>query len=351
MSTDKRQLVWDALNNRETERVPVGFWFHFASEQEFYKGLEDEAIVRKNIDGHLKFYEAFKPDFVKLMSDGFFGYPNAALANVKSARDLAAIKPIGIDHPWFEKQVALVKELTAKFGSEVFTFYNIFGPATTLKFLLGKGNDGNRALADLIIEDPKAVRRALDVIANDLSTLASRVIDEGGADGIYLSVQNVQDKRISPAVYRSVIEPGEKAVLKAANRASKAAHAGKSDHPEISGRAGAANILHICGYEGSRNDLSLYRDYDAKAINWAVTVEGVPLSAGKELFRGKAVIGGFSNGKGSLIHKGSREAVEAYTDGLLSGAGRKGVIIGADCTVPSDIDLSRLEWIRARASR
>lgn len=345
MSTDKRQLVWDALNNRETERVPVGFWFHFAADQEFYKGLEDEAVVRKNIDGHLKFYEAFKPDFVKLMSDGFFGYPNAALANVKSARDLAAIKPIGADHPWFEKQVSLVKELTAKFGAEVFTFYNIFGPATTLKFLLGKDGDGNRALADLILEDAKAVRRALDVIANDLATLASRVIAEGGADGIYLSVQNVQDKRISPAVYRSVIAPSEKAVLKAANGVGKAAHA------KNSGRAGASNILHICGYEGSRNDLSLYRDYDAKAINWAVTVEGVPLSAGKELFRGKTVIGGFANGKGSLIHKGSREAVEAYADGLLAGAGRKGVIIGADCTVPSDIDLARLEWIRARASR
>lgn len=345
MSSDKRQLVWDALNNRETERVPVGFWFHLASENEFYRGLEDEAVVRKNIDGHLKFTEAFKPDFVKLMSDGFFGYPNASLANAKSAGDLAAIKPIGADHPWIEKQVELVKHLTSKIGPDVFTFYNIFGPATTFKFLLGKGGDGNRAFAELIAEDPRAVRRALDVIANDLSTLASRVISEGGADGIYLSVQNVQDSRITPALYRSVIAPSEKSVLKAANRAGNAARAVHA------GRDGAANILHICGYEGSRNDLSLYRDYDAKAVNWAVTVEGVSLAEGKRLFGGKAVIGGFANGKGSLIHTGSREAVESYTDGLLAGSGRKGVIVGADCTVPSDIELARLEWVRSAASR
>jgi uroporphyrinogen decarboxylase len=350
MSSDKRRLVWDALNNRETERVPVGFWFHFAGEREFYQGLEDEAVVRKNRDGHLRFYETFKPDFVKLMSDGFFGYPNAAIANAKSARDLAKIRPIGADHPWFEKQVSLIKELTAKFGSEVLTFYNIFGPATTLKFSLGKGGDGNRALADLIIEDPKAVRRALGVVAHDLALLASRAIAEGGADGIYLSVQNIQDERISPAVYRSVIAPSEKAVLKAANRAGKASISGKPGSANAA-RVGAANILHICGYEGSRNDLSLYRDYDAKAVNWAVTVEGVSLAEGKRLFGDKAVIGGFANGKGSLIHAGTREAVEAYTDGLLSGTGRRGVIVGADCTVPSDIDLSRLEWVRARASR
>jgi uroporphyrinogen decarboxylase len=345
MSTDKRQLVWDALNNRDTERVPVGFWFHFASEKEFYRGLDDEAVVRKNIDGHLKFYEAFKPDFVKLMSDGFFGYPNAAIANAKSARDLAGVKPIGSDHPWIEKQVSLAKSLTAKFASEVFTFYNIFGPATTFKFLLGNGGDGNRAFADLIAEDPKAVRRALDVIANDLSILAGRVIEEGGADGIYLSVQNVQDNRVSPAQYRSVIAPSEKSVLRAANRAGESARAKNAK------RAGAANILHICGYEGSRNDLSLYRDYGAKAINWAVTVEGVSLAEGKRLFGGKAVIGGFANGKGSLIHAGSRESIEAYAAGLLSGSGRTGVIVGADCTVPSDIDLARLEWVRAASAR
>jgi uroporphyrinogen decarboxylase len=277
MSSNKRELVWDALNNRETERVPVGFWFHFASEKEFYRGLEDDSVVRKNIDGHLKFHEAFKPDLVKLMSDGFFGYPNEVLSNAKSARDLADLGPIGADHPWIEKQVALVKQLTSKIGSEVFTFYNIFGPATTFKFLLGKGGDGNRAFADLIAENPKAVLRAAK-------------------------------------------------------------------------RAGDANILHICGYEGSRNDLSLYRDYDAKAVNWAVTVEGVSLAEGKRLFGGKAVIGGFANGKGSLIHQGSREAIEAYTKGLIAGSGRKGVIVGADCTVPSDIDLARLEWVRDAAS-
>ena len=344
MGTDKRELVWNALNNVDVERVPVGFWFHFASEKEFYQGLENEAVVKKNIDGHLKFYEAFKPDFVKLMSDGFFGYPNAAIANAKSARDLATVKPIGADHPWIEKQVALAKTLASKFGSEVFTFYNIFGPATTFKFLLGNGGDGNRAFADLIAEDPKAVRRALDVIAKDLSILAERVIAEGGTDGIYLSVQNVQDSRIDPALYRSVIAPSEKAVLRAANRAGESARRGNAR------RAGAANILHICGYEGSRNDLSLYRDYDAKAINWAVTVEGVSLAEGKRLFGGKAVIGGFANGKGSLIHQGSRDAVESYTAGLLSGSGRKGVIVGADCTVPADIDLARLEWIRASAN-
>ncbi len=113
MSEDRRQLVLDALNNRETSRVPVGFWFHFASGDEVYQGLERPEVVQKNIDGHRSFHSAFKPDFLKLMSDGFFGYPNASISCAVSARELGSIRPIGADHPWISRQVALVKELTA----------------------------------------------------------------------------------------------------------------------------------------------------------------------------------------------------------------------------------------------
>lgn len=331
MSENRRQLVLDALNNRETKRVPVGFWFHFAKGDEVYQGIAKPEIVRKNIDGHRAFYSAFKPDFVKLMSDGFFAYPNASITCAVSASELGSIKPIGKEHPWITKQVELVKALTASFGSDVLTFYNIFGPATTLRLLLGDGEKGNRILADFIEENPKAVSHALGVIAEDLASLADRVIREGGADGIYLSVQNVQDRRVTNAVYRAIVAPSERTVLRVANRASE------------------NNILHICGYEGSRNDLTLYADYDAKAINWAVTVEGVGLNEGKRLFGGKAVIGGFANGAGSLLHAGSEADIRAFTKGLLSDTGKKGVIIGADCTVPPDIGLERLEWVRKAA--
>ena len=123
-----RQLVLDAINNKPTERIPVGFWFHFAKEEEFTKGLTDASIIRKNIEGHLKFYREFQPDLVKLMSDGFFDYPNQALHNAKKAADLKGLKPAGPDHPWITKQVELVKALTFSFGAEVLTFYNIFAP-------------------------------------------------------------------------------------------------------------------------------------------------------------------------------------------------------------------------------
>lgn len=325
----KRQLVIDALNNKPVERVPVGFWFHFADSSEFSKGLINPAVISKNIEGHNKFVAEFKPDFVKLMSDGFFEYPNPVLFNIKSPEELLKLKPIGSEHPWIIRQVELVRALTDSFGSEVLTFYNIFAPATYLKLLFG--NTGNKVLADLMLKNKDAVKHALNIIAEDLATLSRRVISEGKADGIYLSVQNVQDSRIAPALYKEVIAPGELFVLESANKVSE------------------NNILHICGYEGSRNDLSLYVHYDAKAVNWAVNVEGISLAEGKRLFGGRAVIGGFDNTQGGILYSGSRAEIESFTEKLLRESGTTGIILGADCTVPGDIGLNRLDWVRNKA--
>jgi len=41
--------------------------------------------------------------------------------------------------------------------------------------------------------------------------------------------------------------------------------------------------------------------------------------------------------------------VEAETRRILAAAGRIGVILGADCTVPSDTDWQRFEWVRSAA--
>ena len=52
-----------------------------------------------------------------------------------------------------------------------------------------------------------------------------------------------------------------------------------------------------------------------------------------------------------VLYKGTREEVEKYTYQILDEAGQVGIMVGADCTVPADIDDSRLEWVRQAAIR
>ena len=122
----KRELVLKAFKGEKVDRVPVGFWHHFTSEEEWLAGFGNQAIIDKNLAGHQAFLSEVRPDFVKLMSDGYFAYPNERLKKVQSIKDLADIEPLGADHPWISEQVELVQKIRASFTEDLVAIYNIF---------------------------------------------------------------------------------------------------------------------------------------------------------------------------------------------------------------------------------
>ena len=322
----KRERILNAFNNRPVDRVPVGFWFHFLQEEELFQGLEKPKLIEKSIEDHKRFIEASNPDFVKIMSDGYFLYPSEVYKDLKKAADLRSFKPLGKDHPWIQGQLRLAKAVV-DFLDDTSAFYNIFAPTTLLRLAIS-----NEKFIEYFRQDADAVAYALDVIAQDIADLSQLVIKEAGVDGIYLSVQNPENGEFNYDEYRKYITPSEKFVLARANEASQ------------------NNILHCCGYDGNKNNLNVWKDYDAKAINWAVTIENLDLAEGKKFFGDKAVIGGFDNRPGKLIHTGTKEEIEAFTEDIMAKAGKVGIIIGADCTVPSDIELERLQWVKDKIS-
>lgn len=330
----KREWVSKVFQGHETDRVPVGFWHHFTEQKEWNQGFGNLDIFAKNLAGHQQFLKEVQPDFIKLMSDGYFTYPNPAIHPEASIEELQAITSIGEGHPWFQEQVNLVKEIKASFSEDILALYNIFAPATYLKWQLsGQVIGGDDKLADLLDLDAQTVAHVLEVIAKDIAYLSKKIIIEADIDGIYLSVQSVQDPRVSSADYHNYIRPSDLLVLEAANQVTP------------------TNVLHICGYEGAKNPIDDFADYPAPVVNWAVASEGLSLAEGKALFKGKTVLGGFANGKEGILYSGSKEEIEEEVARLLKETGRQGLIIGADCTVPADIDPKRLVWVKEAVAK
>ena len=82
-------------------------------------------------------------------------------------------------------------------------------------------------------------------------------------------------------------------------------------------------------------------------MSWARNVEGAGFPEARSIFGEKALIAGFPNGYGSVLHTGGRGEVEAYALGLLREiGGMTGVVVGADCAAPPDIDWERFGWVR-----
>ena len=51
-----------------------------------------------------------------------------------------------------------------------------------------------------------------------------------------------------------------------------------------------------------------------------------------------------------VFYTGDKAAIQAETKRIIAETGTTGLVIGADCTIPSDIDEERIEWVREAAA-
>ena len=161
MAQSKKELVLSAMDRREVERVPSGFWFHFLADEIHADAYADPRLEQTLLDGELRYIDGFQPDFVKIMTDGFFSYPNPVVQTARTAAELAKVEPLPDDHPFFTRQIAYAGEITRRYGNEIATFYNIFSAATTVKFMQpGAIDESETFLTNLVREDKAAVKAA-----------------------------------------------------------------------------------------------------------------------------------------------------------------------------------------------
>ena len=308
---DKRTRVLNAMDKKEVDHVPGGFWYHYSG---------DNAAGESCIKAHLDYYREIDADIIKIMCDGYFNYPVEIELN--KASDWYNLKPLGRDHPFITEQVYRVKRIKEEVKDECAVFYNVFAPFSMIRF-----GTSDELIMKHLKEDKDAVMYALSVIQQDSATLAELVIEEGNCDGIYYPVQGGELFRFSYDEYRSIVTPSDRYVLDHANR--------YSDY----------NILHLCGWAGDRNRLEIWRDYPAKAVNWAVHVEGVTLEQGREYFGNRCCLGGFQNVRPGILFYGTKSEIQNYTYNLISSFGKTGLILGADCTIPYEVPHERMKWV------
>ena len=313
---DKRTRVLNAIQQKEVDHVPVGFWYHFDG---------DQALGDPCVQAHLDYYESTGLDFIKIMCDGYFPYP--VPESVKTPADWKSLKPLGKDHPFIRDQVERAKKIVAAKGKERCVFYNVFAPFSSIRF-----GTSDEFVMQSLREDRLALMHALDVIAQDNALLAELLLTEAGCDGVYYCVQGGEYGRMTPEEYRASIRPSDLYVLEHANRFS------------------SFNIMHCCGWAGEKNQLALWQDYPCAVVNWAVHVEELSLEAGRLFFGGKTTLGGFEtlwNGSfhQGIIYTGTKEELQAYTRQLILNHGKLGLMLGGDCTLDSHIDHERIRWV------
>ncbi len=314
---NKRERVLAAFHNQETDYVPGCFWRHYTPELE-----RGEDVV----DAHLKFYKETDVDFLKISSDGFFGWPAKTLENLTDPAQLYNMEHMEMDSSFIRGQVERARAIVKRLDNECCTLYTLFCPLSIFRLQVGWDK-----MMECMKADPKAVMHACDIIADDEIRLIDALIHEAGVDGIFYSVQNAEVNRFSMEEYKTWVEPSDRKVLDFTNSISD------------------FNVLHCCGWDadeaGTVNHMESWQDYPSTVVSWAAYVDHKDVEEIREFFHGRPAWGGFDNRVCGLMYNGTEEEIKDETRRLIRLGGKRGFILGPDCSLPNDIDPKRIRWV------
>lgn len=311
----KRERVISAIQQKEPDCIPACFTMHFPPEC---------ANGEKAVEAHLDFLEKTDVDILKIMNENLISCDY----DLKTRADYERFPVFNGKEPLFLRQYDLVKRILDRVGDSCFTLGTLHSVGTSAMYhpfkRMGYGYDQSRQVFDQWLkENPAGMKEAMKRIANGLCVLAGKYI-ELGLDGVYVASLGAERRfGLTQEQFMDWIAPFDQMILRAVRE------------------AGGYCFLHVCNRDVN---LEYYRNYDPglyDVVNWGTFEVPCSIKEGKEIFHHKTVMGGLANRMGVLAC-GTQEALVNTLHSLVQSHGRKGFILGADCTIATQEDLSRI---------
>ncbi len=310
---NKHTRVLNAMDHKPVDRVPVTFYTHF---------MTPEAQKNNTVPAQIAWFEECNMDCLCIETDGYMQYPKGG--EVRRLSDWKGIRNLPKDHAYFCGQVDRAKRIREGIRDGA-VFYMLFTPFSTIKHTI----DSEKGIMDFYREDKEILAEAMKVIEEDTFRLADRIMDETGVDGLFISLQNAGTDKFTGEEYTEYLRPWDLRLLAHANSLSE------------------YNIIHMCSWTGIPNRLELWRDYEYKTVNWAVSVEeNMDMRKGREYFKpGTTLMGGFDNRPQGVLYRGSEEEIKTYTKKQLELAGEVGTILCGDCSLQVDQSREKVRYV------
>lgn len=307
---NKREQMLHFLDPGQTPAyVPAAFFIHFPP---------DCRRGPAAIDKHREYFRYTGMDFCKIQYE--FAFPH--LPEIQSPADWSQMPRYG--QAFFRDQLDIVAGLVEAVGDEALVIQTLYSP-----FMSAGHTTSGRTITAHLQADPERVRAGLEIITESILWFVRECI-RLGVDGFYASTQGGEGGRFSdPALFERYVKPYDLAVM------------GEID------RACPFNVLHICDYEASYEDLAPFLDYPGQVVNCPLTIGGRAVTPREmaDLF-GRPYMGGLDR-HGTIV-TGSAAEIRALVRAVLDEAPAR-FILGADCTLPGSIDWDRIRTAIAAA--
>ncbi len=309
---NKIDRVRAALAGDLVDRVPIGFWGHFASDPR----RADELVAET-----LRFQERFDWDFVKLMPTGVY-YPEALGCTVTRAAGpdmVSAVSDSIVKRPvdwrrvpvlepqsgWLAGHLETIRRVRAALGPEIFILQTIFSPLAVAHKM-----SVHVPFVESVRVHREELEAGLGAIAEGTLRFAEASL-EAGADGFFYAVQDATRDVLNEAEFLALGKAHDLRILNA-----------------VGGRTGFT-LLHVCRTHIMAEQVA---DYPVHAMNWECGAGNPTLAEARGIWR-QTLVGGLDR-QGALL-RGTPDEVTAEVRRVIREAGPRRLIISAGCTLPA----------------
>lgn len=309
---NKRELLFAAIAGETTGRVPCGFWHHFSGDCKF-----GDASVK----AHKEYFESTDADILKVMNEHMYVLDR----KIFRPEDWRKVQRQKFEDTPYVDFIEEFKAIRKEIPAEVPLFATLHGVLVSGYHATeepGNFSNPDNKVSSHLKEDPESVCTGLRTIAETLVELAAR-LKQAGADGIYYAALGGERYRFAQDMLEKYVIPLDSYVIDSIHNMD------------------LLSVLHICK---DKVRLPSYGSINADIVNWAVHECEYSLAAGRDIFPGKTLLGGFDDRSGILV-EGTAEQIAAEAEKILSEAGRKKFIFGADCTLPENIEPWRINVV------
>ena len=314
---DRRALLYNTLEGTN-DRIPCAFWYHFGENNKFGQAA---------LQAHIDFYDAFEPDIMKVMNEHPFKYKGT----VTCSDDFAKLEEASFDEIGYTDYIEEFKAVRKALPKDLPLLGTIQGAMVSAYHATdtpGNFVNLNNKISKAIRENPEAACHAIEISAKAQAKLCEMLMD-AGCDGFFYAALGGEKTRFDEETFEKCIKPYDDYVFNT-----------------IKDKGGIA-FLHMCKPEV---DIPRYQGIKADVINWAVHDCPYKLNDGRKYFPGVTVFGGYDDRSGVLV-EGTKEDIINEFHKIVDEAGRKKLIIGADCTLPENIEKWRVQTVLQEARK
>lgn len=311
---NKKERVLTAINGGKVDHVPTCFSLHFP--KKFAFGGE-------GVHAHNRFFSQTDTDVFKIMNENLVPY----MGDIKRPEDWDKIDKISLSDEFMVSQLNMVDDILEFCGNDNFVVATLHGTVASGIHPIEDvyGYDRVREMfCEHIRENPQPMADAFKRLSDGMAILAQKLISIG-VDGIYYAALGGENYYFTDEEFSKYIAPLDMMILRAAKE------------------AGGYNFLHMCKDKLNLERFSSYTEY-TDVVNWGVYEDNISLDEGKEIFKDTTIMGGLQNREGVLVDGTDEELVDEVKK-IIASQGKEKFILGADCTLATDTDYSRIRLI------